>query len=63
MPQGNTIRGLLAAAIISLTAAGVHAETFPTKPVRLLVPYAAGGAVDEAVKWEPVLKEANIKVQ
>jgi tripartite-type tricarboxylate transporter receptor subunit TctC len=46
MPQGKTIRSLLAAAIISLTAAGAHAETFPTKPVRILVPYAAGGAVD-----------------
>ena len=44
--QGKTICLLLAAAIISLTGAGAQAETFPTKPVRILVPYAAGGAVD-----------------
>src|SRR3954453_2459004 len=44
--QGKTIRSLLAASIISLAGAGAHAETFPAKPVRILVPYAAGGAVD-----------------
>jgi tripartite-type tricarboxylate transporter receptor subunit TctC len=42
----RTFRGLFAIAALSLTAAGAHAETFPTKPVRILVPYAAGGAVD-----------------
>ena len=40
--QGKTIRSLLAASIISLAGAGAHAETFPAKPVRILVPYAAG---------------------
>jgi len=44
--HGKIIRSLLAAAIVSLASAGAHAETFPTKPVRILVPYAAGGAVD-----------------
>jgi tripartite-type tricarboxylate transporter receptor subunit TctC len=29
-----------------LAAAGVHAENFPTKPVRLIVPFTAGGAPD-----------------
>ena len=46
MPQGTPIRSLLAAAILSLTGIGAHAQTFPSKPVRILVPYAAGGAVD-----------------
>jgi len=40
------LRPLLAAAALSLAAAGAQAETFPAKPVRILVPYAAGGAVD-----------------
>src|SRR5258708_34982409 len=44
--HGNIIRSLLAATIISLAGASANAETFPTKPVRILVPYAAGGAVD-----------------
>src|ERR1700704_3725974 len=44
--HGNIIRNLLAAAIISLAGAGGQAETFPTKTVRILVPYAAGGAGD-----------------
>jgi tripartite-type tricarboxylate transporter receptor subunit TctC len=40
------IRGMLAATMFLLAGTSVHAETFPTRPVRVLVPYAAGGAVD-----------------
>jgi tripartite-type tricarboxylate transporter receptor subunit TctC len=40
------IRGIFAAAIVLLVSTSVYAETFPTRPVRILVPYAAGGAVD-----------------
>ena len=36
----------VAAAALLLMAAGAKAENFPSKPVRILVPYAAGGAVD-----------------
>ena len=47
MPRrSNIIRGVLAAALLSLAGSNVYAETFPTRPVRILVPYAAGGAVD-----------------
>ena len=47
MPVFNkTFRGLLAVAALSLAAATAHADSFPSKPVRILVPYAAGGAVD-----------------
>jgi tripartite-type tricarboxylate transporter receptor subunit TctC len=42
----QTFRGLAAIAAISLTTATAHAQSFPAKPVRILVPYAAGGAVD-----------------
>lgn len=38
--------GLAAAAALSLTTAPAGAQSYPTKPVRILVPYAAGGAVD-----------------
>jgi tripartite-type tricarboxylate transporter receptor subunit TctC len=40
------IRCVLAAAALTLAASNATAQTFPTKPVRILVPYAAGGAVD-----------------
>jgi tripartite-type tricarboxylate transporter receptor subunit TctC len=37
---------LVAAAALPMVIGGVRAETFPNKPVHILVPYAAGGAVD-----------------
>jgi len=37
---------LVAGAALLLASAGAHAETFPSRPVHILVPYAAGGAVD-----------------
>src|SRR5258708_29752823 len=42
----KTICHLIAGAALLLTAASAQAETFPNKPVRILVPYAAGGAGD-----------------
>ena len=38
--------GSLLAGTIFVAGAAAKAETFPTKPVHILVPYAAGGAVD-----------------
>jgi len=36
---------------ISLLAAGLlHAQPYPTKPVRMLIPFAAGGATDTVVR-------------
>jgi|SRR5436190_304734 len=41
--------GLLAAALaIFVTAA--HAQSYPAKPVRMIVPYAAGGPLDDAAR-------------
>jgi tripartite-type tricarboxylate transporter receptor subunit TctC len=44
MPDLSRI--ILAALMLSLLGARADAEPFPDKPVRVLVPYAAGGAVD-----------------
>ncbi|MBR0827614.1 tripartite tricarboxylate transporter substrate binding protein [Bradyrhizobium manausense] len=47
MPGLKTGIGRLAvAAAMLLTSAAAQAESFPSKPVHILVPYAAGGAVD-----------------
>ena len=42
----RTFRSLLAVAALLLAATTALAQSFPSKPVRILVPYAAGGAVD-----------------
>jgi tripartite-type tricarboxylate transporter receptor subunit TctC len=52
MKSALTRRHALATALCVLATAAlpfgadVHAQSFPTKPVRILVPYVAGGAVD-----------------
>ncbi len=42
--------GLLAAALVAGTAATVEAQTFPERPVTIVVGYAAGGSVDAVTR-------------
>ena len=42
---------VLALALASFTAAGVHAQAFPNKPIRLIVGYAPGGGTDLASRY------------
>jgi tripartite-type tricarboxylate transporter receptor subunit TctC len=44
--RSRVIRCILAGALFALFGAPADAQNFPNKPVRILVPYAAGGAVD-----------------
>jgi len=41
-----TLRALLVATLVSLSAAAQSADQYPTHPVKLIVPYAPGGATD-----------------
>ena len=40
----------LASAVAHLTPSGVHAQSYPEKPVTLIVPWPAGGATDIAMR-------------
>ncbi|BDB29936.1 tripartite tricarboxylate transporter substrate binding protein (plasmid) [Cupriavidus sp. P-10] len=41
---------MVTAGAVMLVATGTHAETWPAKPVTLIVPYAAGGTVDKVAR-------------
>lgn len=44
-----TRRAILAASL-ALAAAGAHAQAYPNKPIKLLVPYPAGGTTDQMAR-------------
>ena len=46
MKKRNWLRSLCAAAVVLVTWGGVQAQNYPSKPVRLIVPFPAGGATD-----------------
>jgi tripartite-type tricarboxylate transporter receptor subunit TctC len=40
------LRNALASLVLALAVGGAHGQGFPSRPVRLIVPFSAGGAVD-----------------
>ena len=43
----NPIRSLLAAALLAFAATGAAQTTYPAKPIRVIVPFPAGGVLDQ----------------
>jgi len=52
------IKSLCAGALLLACAGAAHAETYPSKPIRLIVPWPAGGGVDTSARMisEPLSK-------
>lgn len=43
---GLTLPAVAAMAVLSFSATAAYAQAYPNKPVRIVVPYVAGGPVD-----------------
>ena len=43
-------RCLLGAAVLAALAPSAHAQAFPERPVRFIVPYAPGGSTDTSAR-------------
>jgi tripartite-type tricarboxylate transporter receptor subunit TctC len=49
MAYQATLRGL-AAAVLVLAAGAAHAQSYPTKPIKMIVPWPPGGGVDTSAR-------------
>ena len=61
------MRKLAVAILLGLAAGVAGAQSWPQRPVTLIVPFPTGGSTDTAAreieKWWPIIKAANIKVE
>ena len=52
---------LLTVAVLGLTAVAAQAQTYPSRPVKVIVPFAAGGPLDIVVRGVTDKLSASLK--
>jgi tripartite-type tricarboxylate transporter receptor subunit TctC len=61
--MNKRMTGLLAAAMIAATPAAFAADDYPTKPITVIVPFAAGGPTDTVARLVAQAMTADLKQQ
>ena len=62
-PRRRLLTLAAGSAAFAALAERASAQTYPSRPVTMIVPASAGGPTDAIDKWWPIVKAAGIKAE